>query len=675
MDFAINKKVFVEVGVRNLTNEYPDYPILWFPQGVFYISSCQVAATAANAVTISLSLKDKMAGLNGEVGGTIPATTIFDEMDTQATSGEYVTEKVLIYNIIQEAVNHYGEEDLNNIIIEDVDEQIREVVKWTGDTPLYLISQGSGSGLSSSPTLIASVDEPSASDQVYGTYYNGDDVGYIYTDFVMPGELTVSPGATVTTVLDEIVSTLGNYEYFYDEYGIFHFQEIKNYVNTTQAKTVVTSMTKNDYLVETTVGKSTHTFKDDVNMTSFNCNPQYTNIKNDYVVQGLRQMTSSDISYPVRYHLAIDSKPTVSGTTTVTTTSSTGEITSKTYEYYSVSEKFLTYDDPDSQARTGCFPLFNEGAEEWPPEVGNFNVVYAVDESYLSKSMEEDIAAKKESVNSNDDMTAAEKANKIAALDEELANYIASMDVSDGKCFLYWAGAGYMPVENPIYYEKYYTKDWRTELYVQGLKAVNLGTDANYYYAELASGWTEIYDIDNQEFYAESQGGAALTDGNYYLDFIDPSTSALGEFSGANIGRRSDVVEDDDVNCLFAPEIPNVVFVNQDDDGWEDQFDYLQSIGEVPSKVRNDVYSGFAEGGYKNGAFDQIKYELYLHTSYQRTVTITGIPAFYLEPNTRCTVNDRTTNTFGDYIIQTVTIPFGSGSIMSVTASEVTERL
>jgi hypothetical protein len=249
------------------------------------------------------------------------------------------------------------------------------------------------------------------------------------------------------------------------------------------------------------------------------------------------------------------------------------------------------------------------------------------------------------------------------------------MDVSDGKCFLYWAGAGYMPVENPIYYEKYYTKDWRTELYVQGLKAVNLGTDANYYYAELASGWTEIYDIDNQEFYAESQGGAALTDGNYYLDFIDPSTSALGEFSVANIGRRSDVVEDDDVNCLFAPEIPNVVFVNQDDDGWEDQFDYLQSIGEVPSKVRNDVYSGFAEGGYKNGAFDQIKYELYLHTSYQRTVTITGIPAFYLEPNTRCTVNDRTTNTFGDYIIQTVTIPFGSGSIMSVTASEVTERL
>lgn len=31
-------------------------------------------------------------------------------------------------------------------------------------------------------------------------------------------------GATVTQVLDEIVKALGNYEYFYDEEGIFHFR-------------------------------------------------------------------------------------------------------------------------------------------------------------------------------------------------------------------------------------------------------------------------------------------------------------------------------------------------------------------------------------------------------------------------------------------------------------------
>jgi hypothetical protein len=39
-------------------------------------------------------------------------------------------------------------------------------------------------------------------------------------------------GSSVTTVLDEIVKTLGNYEYFYDVEGVFHFQQIRNYDKT-----------------------------------------------------------------------------------------------------------------------------------------------------------------------------------------------------------------------------------------------------------------------------------------------------------------------------------------------------------------------------------------------------------------------------------------------------------
>jgi hypothetical protein len=45
---------------------------------------------------------------------------------------------------------------------------------------------------------------------------------------------------------------------------------------------------------------------------------------------------------------------------------------------------------------------------------------------------------------------------------------------------------------------------------------------------------------------------------------IDASSSSLGEYGVQNIGRRMDVVNDDDVNCLFRPEIPNVVFLNSD---------------------------------------------------------------------------------------------------------------
>ena len=138
-DFAINKKIFVEIGVKNYSKEYTEYPILWFPQGVFFISSFSCTSSTTSAVNLTIQLKDKMAGLNGDVGGKIPSTTIFDELDTQSPSGEYITKKVLIYDIIMELVNHFGGEDMNNIVIEDVDTRIKRVMQWRGSNPTYLI--------------------------------------------------------------------------------------------------------------------------------------------------------------------------------------------------------------------------------------------------------------------------------------------------------------------------------------------------------------------------------------------------------------------------------------------------------------------------------------------------------------------------------------------------------
>ena len=144
-DFAINKKIFIEIGVENHSNQFLDYPILWFPQGVFFIASASASSSVSSAVSLQLTLKDKMCGLSGDVSGTLPAAVIFDEMDTQDASGAYVTKKVLVYDIIKELVNHYGGEDLNNIVIEDVPRRIKRVMKWTGSNPLYLVPKQSGS--------------------------------------------------------------------------------------------------------------------------------------------------------------------------------------------------------------------------------------------------------------------------------------------------------------------------------------------------------------------------------------------------------------------------------------------------------------------------------------------------------------------------------------------------
>ena len=117
MDFALNKKIFIEIGIKNETNRYPEWPILWFPQGVFYINSFSINSATSSAVNLTLQLKDKMCLLNGDVGGTLPATVQFDIMTTQLSDGTMTDQKVLYYNIINELVHHWGEEDLNNIII------------------------------------------------------------------------------------------------------------------------------------------------------------------------------------------------------------------------------------------------------------------------------------------------------------------------------------------------------------------------------------------------------------------------------------------------------------------------------------------------------------------------------------------------------------------------------
>ena len=73
---GLNKKVEIFIGFKNTTGEYEDYPILWFPQGIYVIIS-QNISHGLDGTNISLTLHDKMALLNGECGGVLPASVVF----------------------------------------------------------------------------------------------------------------------------------------------------------------------------------------------------------------------------------------------------------------------------------------------------------------------------------------------------------------------------------------------------------------------------------------------------------------------------------------------------------------------------------------------------------------------------------------------------------------------
>lgn len=78
--WTLSTKFKLEIGLENQIDfRYP--PIIWFPQGIFLISSFSVSCST-NAKNITIQGKDKMSLLNGEFGGVLNASIDFGKMDT-----------------------------------------------------------------------------------------------------------------------------------------------------------------------------------------------------------------------------------------------------------------------------------------------------------------------------------------------------------------------------------------------------------------------------------------------------------------------------------------------------------------------------------------------------------------------------------------------------------------
>ena len=599
---SINKKIKLDIGIKNNTSQYSEYDIIWFPLGTYIISSISITNTNSQITSASLQLKDKMCLLNGECGGLLPASVTFSSYDVLDANGAYQTEQPTIYTIIKYVVNYFGGEQLPKILISDVDERVRKVMKWTGSNPLYITQYTSTtSGVQYGATTDKKqVDEALAAGTIdsYTEYKSGQDVGYVYTDFIYPGELIGDAGNSVCDILDKIKSALGNYEYFYDLDGNFIFQEIKNYLNTSKSTTDLNNMEQNDYLIDITKGKSVYTFDDSFLISSYSNAPQYSMIKNDYIVWGMREDATTGATYPIRYHLAIDTKPQ----------------TGNTY-------KVFFYDDPDDGIRKAKRPIQFSTRDGFPAQGAEDTFYLALDTNIIYK------------------------------WDTEQNTYVRfatqTKDIT--------------------------TTDWRTELYLSGAQAEGFSLDTNNYYTELNNEWPKMYDIENGEFYEEYEKDPSSLD--YFLDFID-SSAAIGELSISNIGKRSKIVVDEDINCIFEREIPNLVMIDASQDSAivTEQREEAQRKGQDYIQVTGAIYNLLATGGTQNSAFERVKELIYQYTSYNESITLQCLPIYYLDVNQRITVNDSKSNIYGDYMINSISIPLNISSMMTISATRALER-
>ena len=587
---SLNKKVKVEIGFKNTTKKYLDYEIIWFPIGTYVIITPSISHSTSGT-SVSLQLKDKMCLLNGEVGGVLPASVTFSEMEYVNEEGLITVVKPSLYQIIQEAVNHWGGEQLGKIIISDLDTKIKKVMKWTGDSNIYLYKDNNIWKVSTSnPGIEGTI-----------TIKPYDDIGYIYTDFCYTGDLVGNAGDSVTSILDQIKNTLGNYEYFYDLDGNFIFQEIKNYLNTSQSTIEIQNLNQDDYIIDQSKGKTVYTFDDSTLITSYSNNPQFNMIKNDFIVWGSRE-TPSGQKVPIRYHLAIDKKPDIGNTHLVFKYMDEEEGLVKAKSVISVTEL------PDiSDAVIGVF-YYN-----------------TIDKKIYTYDAETE---------------------KYKIIDTTLTELTAT--------------------------------DWRTELYLQGVDAESFSTNNNDYFTELSNEWVKLYDIwgnsnsnASPDFYEEVKRNPSNID--YFLDFID-SGAAIDEFSIQNIGRRTKVVTDDKVNCIFAPDIPDWIIINNKDPLATEKEEEAASRGQQFSRVDEEIYNALSAGGNANSAYDYVRSLLYQYTSYNESINIQCIPIYYLDVNTRIGVQDAESNIYGDYIINRISLPLDLSGTMTISATRALEK-
>ena len=616
---------------------YKDYPdIIWFPQGTFLISNFKININTNGTDNIYITGKDKMAMLNGEMGGLFPHRTDVGTIEEYEydDDGNIISRNVTpvtLKTIVREVVHKYGNEPLFNIIINDLDDTGLEMIDYSGDNDLYLL-KNVGTGLFENilfdgdvirydffnrPVTISKMNEndyevlngdiinksakkvKSTKSALDTTYYTvskkaaGSILGYRLTDAIYPaknGELIVNPGEPITSVLDKICSTFGDeYEYFYDIDGRFIFQKKPIYLNTSwNSLTKTYEETYSEVLQEAEYAESSkvvsalsYSFIGDQIVTTFANNPNLKNIKNDYAIWGKKKSVLDGKENDIHFRYAIDEKPTI---------------------YKTFAGKIYTTQHYD-----------------WR------ELIYQMAKDYYDHNHDDDY---------------------------EIQLYKNNPQFNFGK-------TGYEP-----------------------------------YYTDMLEFWPLLYDptsTDNSTYYIRQDSTQTLEEFQqvkywsrlvfedpsklvFWFDFLDGKQSELSKYNVSAIGDRPKVVNDDNIKAIYYGEIPNFIFISEKNykelektKNLKDGYEYVI----FPDNI--DEYFNISK---KNkSAKDELDTLLYQYTYCNDSITITSLPIYHLDVNTRISVYDEKTKINGEYLINKIVLSLNYNGTMQIMATKAPQRL
>ena len=101
----------------------------------------------------------------------------------------------------------------------------------------------------------------------------------------------------------------------------------------------------------------------------------------------------------------------------------------------------------------------------------------------------------------------------------------------------------------------------------------------------------------------------------------------------------------------------------------------LQEYGLIPVQVNSAIINSTALGGVFNSCYEHVKQTIQDYIDYNESISITCLPLYHLEPNTRIHLDDPESGIYGDYIINNISYSLGNGNTMSLSAKKVNEKI
>lgn len=687
IDWVLHTKFKLEIGVLNDFDERYD-DIIWFKQGIFIFTSFNISRQK-NTHTISLSGKDKMCLLNGDVGGNINASTDFGTEQVVDTAAEVTTyKKVPIVEILKNLLIMYGRELPAHVLINDLDPFGFELLQYMGDKPIFLIYQANevrqitfdpnvywvskdgkkGSTLDNdaspdeadklvydtmgivemTPTEIqfnSSVFSEDAPTYTIGRCLTGQSAGYRLCPLTYAGDLTTNIGDSVTSVIDKIVNMLGSqYEYFYDIDGNFVFQKKPAYAPLYRSWFI------DEYAKPSSYQDYIAYFFDDLRyIISAQNTPQLTKLKNDYSVWGTRKAESGkDIAILYRY--AIDKRPQ----------------TYTTLEYPNPEKDYVEDYTIHSASKTYNTTVSNDDTEARNQLKAAGRILY--EKLYAAEQKDDQ------------DERIKEKVAAMNEYDQKLAE-LSSQIAWDYRELIYQ-----MAVD---FYRQNQEEDFLDRVERNNpLTCINGQTGYEIYYTDMISFWRTLYRLEyagitdeiNRITYADANGTDTSTQGYnrdlieapWMLQFYFELTGEDTEFDNISIpviGDRPKVANESSVKSLYYTPVPETVYYTD-----EQMINLTKNY--ILIHLSESLANLFQISTQQTSAFEKMQSLVYENTFCAEKINMNMIPIYYLQPNTRISVVDEESKIDNEYIISKINISLdGQKGSMTVEANRASEEI